>query len=95
MVGLYDNILKKSILIGSSTTAINPPNSTDSAHLKETLIIDGGENNLVSTSQAHYFGMITHKVENNHSEKQYIHLGDWFISMESVSINYALKVNVI
>ena len=51
MIGLDNDISKKSIFFGSDDTAIDLPNGTIIANMKNTLLTNGGTNSLLSTSK--------------------------------------------
>ena len=71
-------------------TATYLPNFTSIAHMKNIIILNGCDNSLLYVSQEQYFGVVVHKVSNNHSVKQNIHGRDFYISMRSISINDSL-----
>ena len=79
--GLEHDLSNKCIMIWYATNYIYLPNGTASGWFKETLLIHGGANYLISTSQAPYFGMDVLNVGKFYSGKQYIHGGYWTISM--------------
>ena len=62
----------KHIPIGNSAAAIDPPTITDIVYLNGSPLIHGYDPPL-STSQAHYFGMIVHDYDKHHSGKYYIY----------------------
>ena len=82
-------------MIGDFATDMELPNGTVIDHLKNNPILNVGNNSLLSTTQARYFGLVLHEFAKNISCKQYIHVGYWVISMKYIFINDALKVNVI
>ena len=55
-----DDHSKTSIPIGAAATDINLPNGTIIDHLNKTLILYGGSNSLLSTSQAREFSIFVH-----------------------------------
>ena len=50
MIGFDNDLSKKSIFFGSDDTAIDLPNGTIIAHMKDTLLPNGGTNSLLSKS---------------------------------------------
>ena len=73
MVGFDDALSKKSIPIGASANAIYLPNGTLIYHIKNTPLLHGGANSLISTVQAREFGIVVHDVDKSCTGKVYIY----------------------
>ena len=56
-------------------------NGTSIDHLKDTPLLGGGDNYLLSTSQVHYSFITVNDAANHHSGKKYIHYGNQIILM--------------
>ena len=82
-------------MIGDFATDMELPNGTVIDHLKNNPILNVGNNSLLSTTQARYFGLVLHEFAKNISCKQYIHVGYWVISMKYISVSDALKGKVV
>ena len=66
-------LFNKTILIRVSKAFTDLPNRTATDQMKETLLLDGGENFLLSTAQDHELIMTENDVAKHHSGKKYIH----------------------
>ena len=74
-----DNLSKRYITIGATTTAIGLLNVTLIDQLNYTPLIHAGANYLFSTAHTRDFGVSIHDVANHHGEKHYIHTDNQFI----------------
>ena len=66
MVVFYGDLSNKYIPIRDALFAIDLTNGTLISHLKETPLLNGGSNYLLSTSQSHEFGVAIHDIDKPH-----------------------------
>ena len=81
LVGFDYYLYKKSIPIGSSTTAIDLPDCTLIDHLNNTPLLHGGAHSLILIEQARQSSAAVHDVAHFHGGKQYTHADNWVIPM--------------
>ena len=78
-------------MVGDPMTATQILNVNSVYHMNKAPLLNVGENLPVFTEKAHYFGMVVHKVDNNHSGRKDIFVRYWDISLKYVSINNSSK----
>ena len=89
LVGFYDDLYKKSILVKFSSTFIDLTNGNIIDKFNNTPLLLVGSNSLVSISQDREFGVSAHNVAKHYGVKQYIHSRDRFSPMKfDKALNY-------
>ena len=76
-------LFKKFILVWASKADTDLPNCTTTNQMKDTLLLDGGENFLLSTAHDHDLLMTVYDVNKHQIGKKYIHDVDQIILINS------------